>query len=184
VEEDPHRRGATPWRRRTRAATTLCCGGGGPVPPPRCGGGGLVLLPHRGGGGPVPSPRCGGGGLMLLPRRGGGGPAPSPRRCGGAAPWRRRTNAVEEQEPAAVAPHLRRGSGGRRDADARERQALEELQQQRPMESSSHRTAATLGELQQQLNIGELQQTLRDPSSSSLFVGERERRTREEERSK
>jgi hypothetical protein len=169
VEEDPRRRGATPWRRRTRAATALCCRGEGPVPPPRCGGGGLVLLPHRGGGGPVPPPRYGGGGLMLLPRRRGGGPdAPSPRRCGGpvppprcggAVPWRR-TDAVEEQEPATMAPHLRRGSRGRRDADACERQALEELQQQRPLESSSHRTAATLGELQQQLIIGELQQTL------------------------
>jgi hypothetical protein len=77
------------------------------------------------------------------PRRGGGGPASPPRRGGGPAlpsrrgdtPWRRRTRAVEEQEPATVAPRHRRGSEGRRDAG---RQAL--------------------GELQQQLVVGELQQ--------------------------
>jgi hypothetical protein len=61
-------------------------------------------------------------------------------RGGGPAPplWRRRTR--------------------ERDADAHRRQALGELQQQRPLESSSHRTVATLGDLQQQLVVGVLQQ--------------------------
>jgi hypothetical protein len=67
------------------------------------------------------------------------------------------THAVEE-EPAAMAPHHRRGFRGRRDADAHGRPALKELQQQRPLESSSCQTVATLGELQQQLIVGELQQ--------------------------
>jgi hypothetical protein len=81
----------------------------------------------------VEVPHLGGGGLALLPHC--GGPAPWRRRTRIAStPWRR-TRAMEEQEPATVAPRHRRGSEGRRDAG---RQAL--------------------GELQQQLVVGELQQ--------------------------
>jgi hypothetical protein len=97
-----------------------------------------------------------GGGPVPPPRRGGGGPTPLLHR-GGVVPWRTMTHAVEE-EPAAMAPHHRRGFGGRRDAGAHGRPALRELQQQRPLESSSCQTVATLGELQQQLIVGELQQ--------------------------
>jgi hypothetical protein len=82
----------------------------------------------------VEVPHLGGGGFALLPHC--GGPALWRRRTRIAStPWRRRTRAVEEQEPATVAPRHRRGSEGRRDAG---RQAL--------------------GELQQQLVVGELQQ--------------------------
>jgi hypothetical protein len=72
-------------------------------------------------------------------------------------PWRR-THIVAEEEPIAVAPRHCRGSGGRQDADALGRQALGELHQWRPLESPSRRTATTLGELKQQLVVGELQQ--------------------------
>jgi hypothetical protein len=140
-----------------------------------------VEVLHRGGGGPAPPPCRGGGGPMPPLRRGGATPwrwgtraatMPGRRRTRAAAAlWRRRTHAVEEEEPAAMAPHNRRGSGGKRDAGAHGRQAIGELQQQRtiggflplncrdpwraPVAARHWRaTAAT---------------TLRDPTSSSLF---------------
>jgi hypothetical protein len=137
--EDPHHRGGGPtlpprrggavlWRRRARAtaAPWRCRAMEEP-----CHGGGLVPWRSR-----SPPPWRSRAHAVDVPLRGGGGPA-LPSRYGGGSPWRRRTHAVEEEEPIAVAPRHCRGSGGRRDVGALGRQALEELQQQRPLENSS-----------------------------------------------